>query len=69
MNGRIVSVFTTPGAPVTRGTVLVVLEAMKMQHEVLADVDGVVREVLVQPNDQVAPKKLLVQIELKTNEE
>jgi len=68
MNGRIVSVAAEVGASVTPGTVLVVLEAMKMQHQVLADVGGVVREVLVRPNDQVSPKKLLVQIEPNTDE-
>ncbi len=63
MNGRIVSVHTEVGATVKRGDLLVVLEAMKMQHQVLADLDGTVTELLVAANDQVATKKLLVQIQ------
>ncbi|MFO0692435.1 MAG: acetyl-CoA carboxylase biotin carboxylase subunit [Polyangiales bacterium] len=63
MNGRIVSVNVEPGMGVVRGQVVVVLEAMKMQHQILADVDGVVDEVLVSPNAQVSTKALLVHIE------
>jgi geranyl-CoA carboxylase alpha subunit len=63
MNGRIVSVHVEVGAIVKRGELVAVLEAMKMQHQVLADIDGTVTEVVVAANDQVAPKKLLVQIQ------
>lgn len=62
MNGRIVSVHVEVGASVARGDLVAVLEAMKMQHQVLSDVDGVVAEVVVAANDQVAPRKLLAQI-------
>jgi 3-methylcrotonyl-CoA carboxylase alpha subunit len=42
MPGRIVQLHVGPGARVKRGDTLLVLEAMKMEHSVLAPADGVV---------------------------
>jgi geranyl-CoA carboxylase alpha subunit len=66
MNGAIVSVLAKPGDPVARGQRIVVLEAMKMQHEISAERDGTIAKILVKPGDQVATRQLLV--ELKTDE-
>jgi biotin carboxyl carrier protein len=41
----------------------VVLEAMKMQHEIRAPRDGVVLRVLVGAGQQVATRQLLVELE------
>jgi geranyl-CoA carboxylase alpha subunit len=62
MNGAIVGVFAQPGERVTKGQRIVVLEAMKMQHEISAERDGVVEKVLVKPGDQVATRQLLVEL-------
>ena len=62
MNGRIVDVRVEPGAEVARGQILVVLEAMKMQHEIASDVDGTVSEVLVSKDAQAVTKQLLVEV-------
>jgi geranyl-CoA carboxylase alpha subunit len=43
---------------------LAVLEAMKMQHEITAAVDGVVREVCKQAGDQVAADEVILEIEV-----
>jgi len=43
MPGRVVRVLVAPGARVKRGQTLLVLEAMKMQNEIPAPQDGVVR--------------------------
>jgi acetyl-CoA carboxylase carboxyltransferase component len=45
------------------GTPLVVLEAMKMEHEVLAETDGVVRSVAVAVGDSVEEGQLLLVLE------
>jgi acetyl-CoA carboxylase carboxyltransferase component len=45
------------------GAPLVVLEAMKMEHEVLAETDGVVRRVAVSVGDAVEPGQLLLTLE------
>ncbi|MBT2485865.1 MULTISPECIES: biotin carboxylase N-terminal domain-containing protein [unclassified Microbacterium] len=52
MPGTIVAVHAIDGATVTAGTPLVAVEAMKMEHQVLAPHDGVVR-LLVAVGDQV----------------
>ncbi len=62
MNGAIVGVFAKPGERVARGQRLVVLEAMKMQHEICAERDGTVDKILVKPGDQVATRQLLVEL-------
>jgi geranyl-CoA carboxylase alpha subunit len=67
MNGVIVSVLAKPDDPVVKGQCVVVLEAMKMQHEIAAERDGTIDKVLVEPGDQVATRQLLA--ELKPDEE
>ncbi len=47
MPGTIVRVVATKGATVKKGDVLVVLEAMKMENEIMASADGTVVDVAV----------------------
>jgi len=53
MPGTVVRVQAAPGAAVTAGQVLVVLEAMKMEHSVRAPHDGTVAEVRVSAGQAV----------------
>ena len=46
-------VFVAVGEAVTSATTLVLLESMKMEIPVLAEVDGVVLEVAVQAGDSI----------------
>ena len=59
MNGRVVSVMVASGEAIKAGQTLLVLEAMKMEHAILARADGTVLEVLVQAGAQVAPGQVL----------
>ena len=54
MPGKVLEVSVEPGQQVEAGRVLVVLEAMKMEHRVTAPADGTVTAVLVAAGDQVA---------------
>ncbi len=63
MPGSVVSVAVEVGAPVTAGQVLLVMEAMKMQHTVAAPADGTVTELPVQAGAQVAAGQLLAVVE------
>ena len=63
MNGAIIAVNVKAGDRVARGQRLVVLEAMKMQHEIRAQRDGIVAKVLVETGQQVATRQLLVELE------
>jgi 3-methylcrotonyl-CoA carboxylase alpha subunit len=62
MPGRIVSLSVHLGQAVTRGQALLALEAMKMEHALLAPFDGVVGELPVAVGDQVAENVLLARI-------
>ena len=62
MAGRIASIRAEAGANVARGEILLILEAMKMEHEIKADVDGAIEAVMVKVGDQVDPRQLLVSI-------
>ncbi len=68
MPGRVLAVRCAPGDRVTRGQVLVVLEAMKMEHEVTAPDDGVVRAVSVEPGQQVNAGEVLVLLDERREE-
>jgi acetyl-CoA carboxylase carboxyltransferase component len=61
--GVVVAIPHGADEPVGAGTPLVVLEAMKMEHEVLAQTDGVVRHVAVAVGDAVEAGQLLMMIE------
>ena len=50
-----------PGAAVTKGT-LAVLEAMKMQHQITAAVDGRIEAVHVKAGQQLASGDVMVEI-------
>jgi 3-methylcrotonyl-CoA carboxylase alpha subunit len=60
MPGRVVGVLAEPGRDYPRGTPLLVLEAMKMEHAVLAPADGRLEAVHVAAGDQVAEGAELV---------
>ena len=53
MPGKVVSVKAEPGARVARGTPLMVLEAMKMEHTIAAPADGVVEAIRFHAGEQV----------------
>ncbi len=62
MPGRIVSVAVQAGQAVAKGATLLALEAMKMEHALLAPFAGTVAELAVSVGDQVAENVTLVRI-------
>jgi 3-methylcrotonyl-CoA carboxylase alpha subunit len=58
--GQVTQVSAEPGMPVTRGQVMVVLEAMKTVFRLAAPADGVVATVSCQVGDSVVEGQLLV---------
>ena len=60
MTGIVRAVHVAPGDRVRKGQVLLVLDAMKMEHELAAQADGVVREVRVEVGQMVDPDAVLV---------
>ena len=62
MQGMVVKVKVAPGDRVRLGDVVVVLEAMKMQNDIVATVGGTVREVFAKEGAIVAPNEVLMTI-------
>ncbi len=63
MPGKLIRVEVAVGDGVGEGQVLVVLEAMKMEHTLRSPHDGTVTEVRYQPGDQVEADAILVVVE------
>lgn len=63
MHGALQDIFVTKGETVTKGQRLAILEAMKMQHEILAEVDGTITDIHVTPGSQIAADTLMIEIE------
>ena len=62
MPGRIVRVMVRKGEPVRKGSVLLVLEAMKMENEIQAPGDGTVDQVFVEDGQTVERGAELVHV-------
>jgi acetyl/propionyl-CoA carboxylase alpha subunit len=60
MPGKIVKVLVTQGQEVKTGQILVIMEAMKMEHSIGAPHDGVVAEVRVSEGQQVSEGHVVV---------
>ena len=60
MPGKVIRVDVEVGDQVTEGMVLVVMEAMKMEHALRAPHDGTITQVLYSPGDQVEAGNTLV---------
>jgi propionyl-CoA carboxylase alpha chain len=58
--GRVVAVHVAPGDVVVAGQVLVIMEAMKMEHKITAAADVTIAEVRCAVGDQVDARQVLV---------
>ena len=60
MPGKVIAVEVTAGDAVAEGQLLMIVEAMKMEHRITAPHAGVVGEVRAHAGDQVGAGDLLV---------
>ena len=63
MPGKVLEVLVAQGDVVEAGTPLMVLEAMKMEHRIVAAADGTVVAVHFEAGDQVAQGAVLLDLE------
>jgi biotin carboxyl carrier protein len=63
MPGSIFDIKVSVGQEVKRGDVLLILEAMKMENEIMADQDGTIVSVNVNKGDSVDTGDILVTME------
>jgi len=64
MPGLIVKIPVAIGDQVTEGTTLAIVEAMKMQNELRAPRDGVVKKINFKEGDQVDALQVIVELEM-----
>ena len=63
MPGKIIAIEVLVGDKVKRGQALLVMEAMKMEHTIVAGVDGVVESIYFGVGEQVAEGAVLISLE------
>jgi len=68
MNGTLVALTVEIGSPVLKGDTLLVMEAMKMEHAILAPADGQVLDFFFQPGELVDGGTELLAFEVNENE-
>ena len=66
MTGIVRKVFVAVGDRVEQGAPLLVLEAMKMEHRLLAHAAGIVRTVRVREGQMVDPDEILVVVDAES---
>jgi 3-methylcrotonyl-CoA carboxylase alpha subunit len=65
MPGKVTKVFVKEGQKVTKGDVLLIIEAMKMENSIFSPADGIVEQINVELDDRVDPGKALIILEKK----
>ncbi len=64
MTGKVVGLSVAEGDAVEQGDILFAVEAMKMEHAVIAQADGIVRDLAIAIGDQVDGKTVVMTIEV-----
>jgi 3-methylcrotonyl-CoA carboxylase alpha subunit len=62
MHGKLVQLFVAAGDRVEKGARVAIVEAMKMEHTLLAPIAGTIAEIAVQPGTQVEKAAILVMV-------
>jgi len=68
MDGSIVALQVEAGQQVNQGDTLMVLDAMKMEHPLKADIDGVVESINVAAGSQVKGRQLLATLKPRSDD-
>ncbi len=69
MHGQLLEILVSQGESVKTGDKIAVLEAMKMQHEILAEIDGIVTEIAAKAGTQIAADDMIMEIKSAEVEE
>ena len=63
MGGKVIELVATPGKAVKRGERLLVYEAMKMENDITAETDCVLKRFLVKPGDVIGTDDIICEFE------
>jgi len=61
--GNIIQIMVKEGDNISKGSKILIMEAMKMENDVLSEKDGIVRTIRVKAGDTVLQGDVLVEIE------
>lgn len=61
MGGRVIEIKVKPGDKVKKGQILLIYEAMKMENDVESTKDGVIKQVLVKPDEVIGTDAPLIE--------
>jgi biotin carboxyl carrier protein len=61
--GTVLDIFVTPGQSVTKGDLLLILDAMKMQNKLKSPLDGTIKSIVAKKGDRVSKGALLIELE------
>ncbi|MCP5162023.1 MAG: ATP-grasp domain-containing protein [Hahellaceae bacterium] len=64
MNAKVTALLVEPGASISKGDPILVVEAMKMEHTLTSPSDGVLIEFFCKPGDLVTPENELVDLDI-----
>lgn len=64
MSGMVVDIPVGEGQAVKKGQVILLLEAMKMENEIVAPFDGRIRRIAVKSGQNVLPRAILMELEI-----
>jgi biotin carboxyl carrier protein len=60
--GTIIDILVKNGQSVKKGETLIILEAMKMQTQILMPFDGIIKNICVKPDEKVPKKQLMIEL-------
>jgi biotin carboxyl carrier protein len=63
MPGKVIELLVEESAHVQEGEAILILEAMKMQNEIIAQVSGKIKKISVKAGDSVTKDDVLMEIE------
>ncbi len=63
MPGRVIKINYSIGDKINKGDVVLIVEAMKMENEVIANVSGIIKEIYIDINSQIANNEPLMLVE------
>jgi len=63
MPGKILDIMVEENSEIKEGEPIVILEAMKMQNEIVSNVNGMIRKINIKQNDSVIKDEVMIEIE------
>ena len=60
--GTVIDVFVKNGQKVQKGETIMILEAMKMQNQILMPIDGKIKKVHIKPDDTIPKNFVMIEL-------